>query len=117
MLKGVKESIRPGTGEEEGRLGAHAKTSTMHRVLLESQTNSIRDGGLTMEPLTVFYEDRPDVMAPVLVAAFGTPPSQKPKTTLIRVEGKVTDESLAALYQASRGNPAASFGIVDCSAV
>jgi hypothetical protein len=70
-----------------------------------------------MKPLTVSYEDRPDIMAPLLLAAFRVPSNQKPKTMLIRVEGKLTDESLVALYQTSRGYPAASFCIVDFSAV
>jgi hypothetical protein len=91
---------------------AHAKTSNTHR-----QTNTIRDRGLTMKPPTVSYEDRPDIMAPVLLAAFPAPSNQKPKTMLIRVEGKLTDESLISLYQTSRGYPAASFCIVDFSAV
>jgi hypothetical protein len=70
-----------------------------------------------MEPLTVFYEDRPDVMASLPLAAFRTQPNQETKIRLIRVAGRLTDESLAALYQTSRGYSAASFSIVDFSAV
>jgi hypothetical protein len=96
---------------------AHAKTSTTHRLLLGPQTTTIRDGGLTRKPPTAVYEDHPDGMAPVLLAAFQAPSNQKPKTMLIRVEGKLTDESLVALYQTSLGYPAATFSIVDFSAV
>jgi hypothetical protein len=70
-----------------------------------------------MEPLTVFYEDRPDVMASLTLAAFRTQSNQKTKIRLIRVAGRLTDESLVALYQTSRGYSAASFSIVDFSAV
>jgi hypothetical protein len=70
-----------------------------------------------MEPLTVFYEDRPDVMASLPLAAFRTQPNQETKIRLIRVAGRLTDESLAALYQTSRAYSAASFSIVDFSAV
>lgn len=70
-----------------------------------------------MEPLTVFYEDRPDAMAPLTLAAFRAESSHRPKTILIRVAGKLTDKSLATLYQTSRGYSAASFSIVDFSAV
>jgi hypothetical protein len=69
---------------------AHAKTSTTQRLQLESQTNTIRDGALS---------------------------NQKPKTMLIQVEGELTDESLVALYQTSRGYPTAAVTIVDLSAV
>lgn len=70
-----------------------------------------------MESFTVSYEDCPDVMAPMLLTAFRAPSNQKPRTMLIRVEGNSTDESLAALYEASRAYPAATFSIVDLSAV
>jgi len=70
-----------------------------------------------MEPLTVFYEDRPDVMASLPLAAFRTQPNQETKIRLIRVAGRLTDESLAALYKTSRGYSVASFSIVDFSAV
>ena len=70
-----------------------------------------------MEPLTVFYEDRPDVMAPLTLAAFRTQSTQKTKIRLIRVAGRLTDESLAALYRTSRGYSAAMCSIVDFSAV
>jgi hypothetical protein len=70
-----------------------------------------------MEPLTVFYEDRPDVMTSLTLAAFRTQSNQKSKIRLIRVAGRLTDESLAALYQTSRGYSAASFSILDFSAV
>src|ERR1700680_1152382 len=70
-----------------------------------------------MEPLTVFYEDRPDVMASLPLAASRTQPNEETKIRLIRVAGRLTDESLAALYQTSRGYSAASFSIVDFSAV
>jgi hypothetical protein len=70
-----------------------------------------------MEPLTVFYEDRPDIMAPLTLAAFRAQSNQKFKTMWIRVAGRLTDESLAALYQTSRGYSAASFSIVDFSDV
>jgi hypothetical protein len=71
-----------------------------------------------MEPLTVFYEDRPDAVAPMMtLAAFRTQSDQKTKIRLIRVAGRLTDESLAALYQTSRGYSPASFSILDFSAV
>ena len=70
-----------------------------------------------MEPLTVFYEDRPDVMTSLTLAAFRTQSKQKTKIQLIRVAGRLTDKSLAALYKTSREYSAASFSIVDFSAV
>ena len=96
---------------------SHTKASTTHRVVLEVQTNTIRDRGLTIEPPPVSYENRPDAMVRPMLAAFRTEFNQKPKTILIQVEGKLTDESLVALYQTSRGYPTASFSIVDFSAV
>jgi hypothetical protein len=69
---------------------AHAKTSTTHRLQLESRTNTIRDGA---------------------------PSNQKPKTILIQVEGELTEESLVVLYQTSQGYPTAAVTIVDLSAV
>ncbi len=46
-----------------------------------------------MEPLTVFYEDRPAVMASLTLAGFRTQSNQKTKIRLIRVAGRLTDES------------------------
>ena len=71
---------------------------------------------LTMKSLAVFDEHRPDVTSP-LTLAFRVQPLQKPKTMLIQVEGELSDESLVALYQASRGYPTADVTIVDLSAV
>jgi hypothetical protein len=95
---------------------ADIKTSTTHRLLLEPRKNTIRDGRLTMEPLIVCDENRPDVPAPPMMAAFRVQPIQKPKTMLIQVDGELTDESLVALYQTSRGYPTPAVTIVDLSA-
>ena len=69
-----------------------------------------------MEPLAAFFEDRSEIIVPMMLAARAQS-NQKPKTMMIQVEGKLTDESLVTLYQTSRGFPAATFTIVDLSAV
>ena len=70
-----------------------------------------------MEPLTAFYEERPDPTAPPTLAAFRAESNHRPRTMLVRVAGKLTDESLATLYLTSQAYSAASFSIVDFSAV
>lgn len=101
---------------EHGETMNQSKTGASHRVSLESQINAIRTGGGKMEALAAFYEDRSGIIAPLMLAARAQS-NQKPKTMMIQVEGKLTDESLVALYQTSRGWPAATFTIIDLSAV
>ena len=69
-----------------------------------------------MEALAAFYEDRSNIIAPLMLAPRAQS-NQQPKTMMIQVEGKLTDESLVALYHTSQGFPAATFTIIDLSAV